>query len=134
MSKYKGSDFLLQRKVSAGVYATIGAIKSNSLSINREAVDVTTKTDSKYRQLLEGAGIVSLDMSGSGVVDNSSAFVAFMATHIAGTIQEYKLVSGDGSTFVGNFQINSIERNGEYNGAEQFSTSLASAGDITYTP
>ena len=47
--------------------------------------------------------------------------------------QLYKLTSGLGDTFVGNFQINSLERNGEYNGAEQFSTSLASAGDIVYT-
>ena len=134
MAKFKGSDFLLQRKVSAGVYATIGALKSNSLSFNNEAVDVTTKTDSKWRQLLEGAGIKSMEVSGQGIVDDTSAFVAFMADAIAQTIGEYKLISGDGSTFVGNFQINSIERSGEYNGAEQFTTSLASAGDITYTP
>jgi TP901-1 family phage major tail protein len=134
MAKFKGSDFLVQRYVSPGVYQTVGALKSNSLSINREAVDVTTKTDNKYRQLLAGAGICSIDVSGSGVVDNTAAFKAMMADHMAGNIISYKLTSGQGDIFTGLFQINSIERNGEFNGAEQFSCSLASAGDIVYTP
>lgn len=134
MAKFKGSDFLVQRQVTPGVFATVGALKSNSLAINREAVDVTTKTDNKFRQLLQGAGICTMDVSGSGVVDNTAAFKAMMSDHMAGTINTYKLISGQGDYFVGLFQINSIERNGEHNGAELFSLSLASAGDITYTP
>jgi predicted secreted protein len=47
MAKYCGKDLLLQmgNGASPEVFTTIGAMKSNSLTINNEKVDVTTKDD-----------------------------------------------------------------------------------------
>ena len=56
MSAEKGSAFLL--KVGDGaeppVYATVAGLRTTQLSVNGEAVNVTTKESGGWRELLSG--------------------------------------------------------------------------------
>ena len=74
MSKIKGSDMLLQLDTTgSGNYTTIGGIQTSRLSIRRGDTDVTNQSSTgKWRELLEGAGIVAIDVSGSGVLDSAA--------------------------------------------------------------
>lgn len=135
MSKYSGKDLLIQRQLTVGppaTYGTIAGMRSTGMTINNESVDVTDKGDVPWRQLL-ACGIRSMEMSCSGIFSDSTVLASIMADVTAGTINVFKIVSGRGDTFVGAFLITSCERNGEYNGAEQYSLSFASAGAVVYT-
>lgn len=121
--------------VTGGVVnTTIGGLRSTGMTINNEQVDVTDKGDVPWRQLLAGAGVRSMSLSGSGVFSDNAAVTTLQADAMSGTFETLKLISGRGDSFTGSFQIATFERNGEYNGAEQFSVSFESAAQITYTP
>jgi TP901-1 family phage major tail protein len=114
-------------------YVTIAGMRSTSLKINNEQVDVTDKGDIPWRQLL-ACGIRSMELSASGIFSNAVALTEIMADVVGGGIVDFKVISGRGDMFVGAYLVASCERNGEYNGAEQYSLTLASAGAIAYTP
>ena len=140
MAVQKGSSFLLKDN-STGVPATIGGLRSTSMSINGEMVDVTTKDSNafvtsgndKARDLLQGGGIRSMSISASGVFTDSSTENILRGFAFDGAIQNYDLVFGDGSKISGAFLITSYERAGEYNGEETYSVTLESHNTITYT-
>ena len=134
MAKFKGREFRVSVRTAPDVYAVIGGIRTESVTINSETVDVTDKDGNGWRELLEGAGITSMSVKGSGVVSNNTVFTNhIMAAKMADTHITIKLESGLGDVFTGKFAVPSVERAGEYNKEETFSISLESAGVVTYT-
>ncbi len=136
MAKYKGREFRIKVRTatSPDVFTVIGGMRSDSLTINNETVDVTDKDGSGFRELLEGAGITSMSLKGSGVVSDNTVFTDHvMAASMANTHLVLKIESALGDVWTGAFAVPSVERTGEYNGAEQFSASFESAGTIIYT-
>lgn len=119
--------------VSAGNFITVAGMRSTSMSINNEQVDVTDKGDVPWRQLL-AVGVRSMELSASGIFSNAQVLNDIMNDVTNGAIVNFEVTSGRGDQFAGDFLVASCERTGEYNGAEQYSLSLASAGAITYTP
>ena len=140
MAAGKGSSFLLKDN-STGTPATIGGLRSTSMTINGEAVDITTKDSNafissgndKARDLLQGGGVRSLTISASGVFTDSSTENILRGFAFDGAIQNYDLVFSDGSKIAGAFLITSYERAGEFNGEETYSVTLESSNTITYT-
>ena len=136
----KGSSFLLKDN-STGTPATIGGLRSTSMTINGEAVDITTKDSNafissgndKARDLLQGGGVRSMTLSASGVFTDSSTENLVRGFAFDGAIQNYDLVFSDGSKVSGAFLITSYERAGEFNGEETYSLTLESSNTITYT-
>ena len=136
----KGSSFLLKDN-STGTPATIGGLRSTSMTINGEAVDITTKDSNafissgndKARDLLQGGGVRSMTISASGVFTDSSTENILRGFAFDGAIQNYDLVFSDGSKISGAFLITSYERAGEFNGEETYSLTLESSNTITYT-
>ena len=136
----KGSSFLLKDN-STGTPATIGGLRSTSMTINGEAVDITSKDSNafissgndKARDLLQGGGVRSMTISASGVFTDSSTENILRGFAFDGAIQSYDLVFSDGSKISGAFLITSYERAGEFNGEETYSVTLESSNTITYT-
>ena len=136
MSKYKGRELRIKVRTSTGpdVFTVIGGIRTESMTINSETVDVTDKDGNGWRELLEGAGITSMSLKGSGVVSDDTVFTDhIMAAVMANTHVVLKIESGLGDVWQGTFAVPSAERAGEYNKEETFSITLESAGAITYT-
>ena len=140
MAAGKGSSFLLKEN-STGTPATVGGLRSTSMSINGEMVDITTKDSNdfvssgndKARDLLQGGGVRSMSISASGVFTDSSTENLVRGFAFDGSIQNYDLVFSDGSKISGAFLITSYERAGEFNGEETYSVTLESSNTITYT-
>ena len=140
MAAGKGSSFLLKDN-STGTPATIGGLRSTSMTINGEAVDITTKDSNafissgndKARDLLQGGGVRSMTLSASGVFTDSSTENILRGFAFDGAIQNYDLIFSDGSKIAGAFLITSYERAGEFNGEETYSVTLESSNTITYT-
>ena len=140
MAAGKGSSFLLKDN-STGTPATIGGLRSTSMTINGEMVDITTKDSNafitsgndKARDLLQGGGVRSMSISASGVFTDSSTENILRGFAFDGAIQNYDLVFSDGSKISGAFLVTSYERAGEFNGEETYSVTLESSNTITYT-
>lgn len=129
-----GKDWLLKIEDSGtpGQFTTFGGLRSNSLTINNEAIDVTNKGSNQWRTLLDGAGIRSMSISGSGVFTNSQTLSQARQDCINGTLRKFQMIDDDsGDTFEGFYKITSMERGGEYNGEMTWSLSLESSGEIT---
>jgi len=114
------------------LFTTVAGLRSASLSINNETVDVTTKDNAPWRELLANAGIRSMQVQGSGVF-KPQVESEVQGKAMAGTIDNYTLQFEDGATFVGAFQITTMDYTGEHNGERQYSVTLESSGEITFT-
>lgn len=140
MAAQKGSSFLLKEN-STGTPATVSGLRSTSMTINGELVDITDKESNafvtsgndKARTLLQGGGVRSLSISASGVFTDSSTEELVRGFAFDGAIQNYDLVFGNGDTIKGAFLVTSYERAGEFNGEETYSLTLESSNTITFT-
>ena len=141
MAAQKGSALLLKSTPTGGSETTIAGLRSTSMTINGEMVDITTKDSdalvsggvTKARELLQGGGVSNMSISASGVFTDSALENDIRVRAQKGQIDTYKLVFGDGDNIAGSFQITSYERAGEYNGEETYSLTLESSGQVTHT-
>ena len=140
MAAQKGSAFLLKEN-STGSPATVGGLRSTSMTINNEMIDITSKDSNPFisgaknnaRDLLEGGGVSSMTITASGVFTDSSTENLVRGFALDQQIKAYVLVFPDGSTLSGNFLVTSYERGGEFNGEETYSLTLESSNALTYT-
>lgn len=134
-TKYAGRSFILKSGDGGGteVYTTVGNMRTNSISINNEMIDVTDKDGGQFREIIAG-GIKSLSISGEGVMSSDSIVARLLAKSLAtdgSDKSNYKVVIGTG-TFTGAFFLTKFELAGEYNGAQTYSIALESSGAITF--
>ena len=135
MAAQKGSALLMKigDGASPEVFTTIGGLRSTSISLNEEAVDVTTKDSSgKYRELLAQGGIVTVSVSGSGVFTDSASETSLNGSFNASSFDNYQFIVPDFGTFTGAFMVASLEYAGEYNGEVTYTVTFESAGSITF--
>ena len=143
MAAQKGLDVLMKIDIS-GTKTTIGGLRSTSITLNEESVDITNKDSLGSRTLLAGAGVNSLSVSGSGVFTDSASEVAVRTAFQAqqntsdgssaqtAAFESFQFIIPNLGTYTGNFQITSLEYSGEYNGEATYSMSFESAGYITF--
>ena len=132
MAVEKGSAFLL--KVGDGTatpaYATVAGLRTTQLSVNGEAVVVTTKDSGGWRQLLSGAGVRSVSVSGAGVFTGSAAEARLKANALAGVLDDYRLSFESGETMTGRFLVTRLDYAGDFNGERSYTLSLESSGAV----
>ena len=132
MAVEKGSAFLL--KVGDGAatpaFATVAGLRTTQLSINGESVVVTNKDSGGWRQLLSGAGVRSVSVSGAGVFTGSAAETRIRSNALAGTIDDYRLAFESGETMTGRFLVARLDYAGDFNGERSYTLSLESSGPV----
>ena len=135
MAAQKGKAILIKVDTNgAGTFGTIGGMRSKSITLNKETVDVTdSDSTEQWRELLTGAGVKTCSISGSGVFKDSANEALIKTNFMTDVIADYQINVPDFGTFEGPYDITSIEYSGEYNGEAQFSMSFESAGQITFT-
>ncbi len=69
MGAQNGKDLLIKVDVDgSGTFETLAGLRATRISFNAEAVDVTSlESDGGWRELLAGAGVRSVAISGAGV-------------------------------------------------------------------
>ena len=132
MAAEKGSAFLL--KVGNGAqpvaYQTVAGLRTTQLSVNGEAVAITSKDSGGWRELLSGAGVRSVSVSGAGVFTGSAAETGVKASALAGTIDDYRLTFEGGETLTGRFLVTRLDYAGDYNGERSYTLALESSGAV----
>ncbi len=143
MTAQKGSAFLVKMDIAVSgdpTYTTVGAMTSKSLKIDEEVVDVTNQdSEEKWRELLSGAGIRKISISGSGIhtknaaiADGRKIVAAQLAQRTAGFKSWEVIVPGLG-TFEGPFMITSYANKGPHDKEVAFDLSLESASAVDFT-
>ena len=132
MAAEKGSAFLL--KVGNGaappVYATVAGLRTTQLSINGEAVVITSKDSGGWRELLSGAGVRSVSVAGNGVFTGSAAETRLKSNALAGIIDDYQLSFESGEKLQGRFLLTRLDYAGDFNGERSYAVTLESSGAV----
>ena len=132
MAAQKGSAGLIKIDIS-GTATTVGGLRSSTITLNEEMVDITNKDSANVRTLLPAAGVQSLTISGSGVFTDSTAETTMRSNFGGASLQDMDFVIPDLGTYAGNFLCTSLEYAGEYNGEATYSMTYESGGTITFT-
>ena len=127
MAAQKGSAVLIKIAVS-GSQTTVGGLRSSSITLNDEMVDITNN-----RTLLPQGGIQSMTVSGSGVFTDATSEQQLRTNFGGATLSSMSFVIPDLGTYAGSFQITSLEYAGEFNGEATYSITAESSGAITFT-
>lgn len=133
MAAQKGSALLLKIDDGTGSFTTVGGLRSTSISLNDEAVDVTTKDSNNFRELLANGGTQTISVSGSGVFTDAASETTLKDAFGASTFVNFQIIVPDFGTFEGQFMIATLEYAGEYNGEVTYSATLESSGEIAFT-
>ncbi|HWH22399.1 MAG TPA: phage tail protein [Allosphingosinicella sp.] len=132
MAAEKGSAFLL--KVGNGaqppIFTTVAGMRTTQMSVNGEAVNVTSKDSGGWRELLSGAGIRSVSVAASGIFTGSAAETRVKTNALSGTLDDYELSFESGERMRGRFLVTRLDYSGDYNGERNYTLSLESSGAV----
>ena len=136
MAGQKGVDVVLKIGDGGGteVFTTIGGARTVSMTINNSGVDATSASSSgQWREMIDSAGILSMDASFSGVFQDDAPFASMEVDMRGRTLRNFQLVYPDYGTYEGAFIITSLTMAGAHDGEATFEISLQSGGAITFT-
>ncbi len=135
MAAQKGKDLLLKvDSTGAGVFTTVAGLRSRTLAVNAESVDIThAESAGQWRELLAGAGVKTARLTGAGVFKDAASDATVRDYTFNGTIRSWQVVVPDFGIIEGPFQITSLEFNGRYDGEVAFELALESAGQLSFT-
>jgi TP901-1 family phage major tail protein len=132
MPAEKGSAFLL--KVGDGattpVFTTIAGLRTTQMSINGDAVVITNKGSGGWRDLLSGAGVRSVSVSGAGVFTGSLAETRLKNSAFTGLLDDYELSFESGERVRGKFLVTRLDYAGDFNGERSYTLALESSGPV----
>lgn len=133
MAAEKGSAFLL--KIGNGeepaTFSTVAGLRTTQMSINGDAVIITNKDSGGWRELLSGAGVRSVSVSGAGIFLGSAAESRIRDHAMAGTLDSYELSFESGERMQGQFLVSRLDYSGDFNGERNYTLSLESSGAVT---
>ena len=135
MAAQKGRDLLLKvDSTVAGVFVSVAGLRNRNLSLNARPVDITNADSvNGWREILEGAGIKSASLSGTGVFRDDAADETVRGYFFNGSIRNWQLIVPGFGIIQGAFQITALEYAGEYDGEVTYSLALESAGQPGFT-
>lgn len=119
-------------RVESGGSAIAGAL-TDSLTINREHIDITDKDSAGVRAFLDEIGTFSMSMTCSGLLDGTTLLdIARDPTDVLNTLTFD--IDGVGA-FSASWGITTFEVGGEDGAnAATFSATFESSGTVTWTP
>jgi TP901-1 family phage major tail protein len=113
---------------------TVAGLRTKTLSFNSGMVDISNSdSPNKWRQLLAGAEIKSVSLSGDGIFSEAASAEKLRGHFFGGTIPRFQVIVPGFGTIVGLFQITKLDFGGEYNKETTLSISLESAGEMSFT-
>ena len=135
MAAQKGKDLLLKLDSDGvGTFVTVAGLRSRTIAINTETVDIThSESAGRWRELLEGAGVRNARVSGAGIFKDAASDALIRHYAFAGTIRAWQIVVPDFGTMQGLFQITSFELSGRHDAEVAFELTLESAGEVAFT-
>ena len=135
MTAQKGKDLLLKvDSDGAGSFVTVAGLRARTLAFNAAPVDVTdTESVGRWRELLDGAGVKTARITGSGIFKDASTDETVCQYFFNDTLRNWRVIVPELGTVEGPFQIASVEYSGQHDGEISFDMGLESAGALEFT-
>lgn len=136
MATGAGKNFLLKIGDGGGteVFTTVGGLRDTQVQIQASEIDKTNMGSGEWTELMDGAGIRSMSVTGSGVFTNSAAENQMRTDMMNQTLRDFQMIDTDtGKKYQGTFKIKSFQEQGTYNGTKNWSVSLSSSGAVTFS-
>jgi TP901-1 family phage major tail protein len=135
MAAQAGKDILL--KISDGAatptFVSVAGLRARTISLNAKTIDATDSDSAgRWRELLAGAGVRSVAVSGSGVFRDAASDAQVRQSFFDQSARAWRLVLPDFGQLEGPFIVAALEYAGEHDGEAAFAISLASAGAVTF--
>ncbi len=136
MTVQAGKDLLLKvDQDGTGVFVTLAGLRATRLTFNAGSIDVTsTESSGGWRELLDGGGVKSAAVSGSGVFRDAGTDARARQLFFDGEVPAFQVIIPDFGIVEGPFQITSLEYGGTHDGEATYEIALASAGALLFTP
>ena len=114
---------------------TLVGVRSRTVSISNEYVDVTTDDDTGWRTLLDDPGMRSVEVTVSGISSDEVLMAALMAANVTNQALTINLPStlATPGNLEGGFLVSAFENSGDHDGAVEFSATFMSTGATVYT-
>lgn len=111
----------------------LAGLRENSLSFDGSPVDVTSKDDSGFRTLGSFAGMKSFEMSVSGVLSDAVLQDLALTPGSSLLLTDVTMDFADGAELSGDVYFASFEVTGAHDGANEYTGTLQSSGQWSYT-
>lgn len=135
MAAQKGKDLLLKIDDGSGNFITVGGMRTQRISINADAVDITSaESVGGWRELLANAGLRKATIAGTGLFKDQASDTLIRTAFFNGDIRNWQIIIPAAGTIQGLFQISALDWKGDYNNELTFDLSLESAGALVFTP
>ena len=130
MAAQRGRMMLIQigNGASPASYTTVGGLRTKSLTVNNETVDITTSDEAPWRTLGNDMGLRSMSITGGGVFKDDAAFNSVENLALNGNPEDFKVLFDNNDYFIGQFVVTSLEYAGDHNNEQSYSITLESAG------
>lgn len=135
MSAQKGRDILLKisDEATPANFVTIAGLRARTVSLNAKSIDITdSQSPNGWRELLDGAGVKALSISGSGVFRDASSDALMREAFFAQKPAQWQIIVPSFAQFQGAFLITSLDYAGQHDAEAVFSVTLASAGEVSF--
>ncbi|MGJ8603874.1 MAG: phage major tail protein, TP901-1 family [Marivita sp.] len=135
MGAQNGKDLLIKVDLDGnGTFETLAGLRATRISFNAEAVDVTSlESDGGWRELLAGAGVRSVAISGAGVFKDAATDARARQIFFDSQTPAFQVIIPDFGIVQAPFQVTGLEYSGSHNGEATYELSLASAGAVVFT-
>lgn len=120
-----------QTSTPCTVFASVGGIRSKSISFSSEGVDITNQDSDEWSKFLDAAGVRALAISGAGVYTNEANYLYVEDQAYANNLMELMFVDVKGLRCTWSyFKVTAVEQSGDYNAEGNFSISANSAAEV----
>lgn len=132
MAASPGRNWILYLLI-AGTYTNVAGLRTRSFTANNTNVDVTTVDSAgRWRELLGGAGIQSLDLDFAGIHQNDAGAKTLFQAATSSSLITVRLVTA-GIQIDMTALVDSYKSDGPYNEAATFEFKLLSSGQPVFT-
>lgn len=131
MAEAAGRKLIIKRSTDGGTtYNAIASVRSKSITINAEPIDVTSDDSQADRTLLAEPGSKSMDLSVSGLMNDDALITEILAAAGSMAFLDIQIDYNGEFTLTGDFFLNNFTLSGEYQDTSQFEASLQSTSAI----
>ncbi|MBL4854847.1 MAG: phage major tail protein, TP901-1 family [Robiginitomaculum sp.] len=129
MAAQRGRDMLIKIENDQNVFVTVAGLRTKRFKFGAKTIDITDSgSEDAWRELLPGAGIKMVEISGEGIFRDSASDALVRASFFNQSAKTYEIIIPDFGTITGTFLISALNYAGSYRGEASYELVLVSAG------
>ncbi|GLQ22767.1 phage major tail protein, TP901-1 family [Algimonas ampicilliniresistens] len=129
----RGRDMLLKIE-DGGAYSTVAGLRTKSIRMNSQTVDVTDQASNGWTELLPEAGIRSVSVTGSGVFRDADSDARVRSAFFAQEAVNAQMIVPEFGTITASMLVTGLTYGGTFKGEASFELTLVSAGEPSFIP